>query len=498
MTKPEEPNNEKNNEKFKISSQRKLHDMWALVLYLILFSLFIIVILLSKNRQTEIKTLKVAVKRFNFEDTETILRNNADISFVNCLTYNEFFIMDVVKIIILPIILFGSLLILIYTFTGVFTHVAFLLPIFMSVISAGLCLIYSSFIGCANNSISAILSFILYMCVFRRLKYIPNPLKMAFRVMLSCYKMFLGLLVCFTSVSIGICCLLNALLSKKFSDTETTLASIICGFFSTWTIFLISTISQSAMSAMTAQYIVNDLTGCALITNSIKIILYSLGSACFSALLLALVYTTRRLLSHQFYNDPRAEGNRSFNFLLLMIHNHLSFAEDFLQYLTSWAMTVVALKGCKLTVAMKSVIFDIRTGILTTLITSYMSSLFILLIVVYLVCVLILGCRIVQLKEVSTIEKLDVAPNTSRLYNDTSSAFFIENSKKHVAKFNMLPIYYAIFTLVFLGSITVLLQKIMEMLYLIFTEESDIIKRRDESVYESMKQEEQHKAWSCY
>ncbi|KAF7697550.1 CTL-like protein [Cucumispora dikerogammari] len=487
------------NNKFAVSSQRKLHDMWALILYLITLSIFIIMVFMLANRKIEIKTLGITPETFEEKDIQTIKSNKPIIDLVKSKLVNDFFIGDVMKIVVLPIFLFSNLLLLMYFFTAVFIHIAFILPIILSVVGAGICLMQAFIYGCVMLTVFSIASLILYLCVFRRLKFVAKPFKMSLNIMLACFGLFLGLIVFFTGISLATSFILNILMHKKFSNSEQTFGSILYLFFTAWTFFLISTVSQSAMSAITAQYIVNDLTGEPLVRSSMHIVFFSLGSACFAALILAIVYTVRQLVKDQINRNSRERGSQAVEILLMIINTFLSFLEDFLRFLTSWAMTVVALRGCKLSVAMKSVLFDIRTGFLTTLVTGQTTALLILLVVVYLICILGLGTRFIYLKKMLTDTKFPVSTTATNQTDVSSSARLVVDTDniKNFGAFNTLPIYYAIITLIFLSTFTILIQKIMEMLYLIYTEEPEVIKRKDMDVYESMRQEEQYKGGYC-
>ncbi|KAF7702818.1 Protein PNS1 [Cucumispora dikerogammari] len=481
-----------NDNKFFVSSQRKLHDMWALVLYIIFFSIFIIVIISASSRENVSKLVKVSIDNFNTEEIQIIRSGGFSSSDVPTKISSEFFFGDVFKLIIIPIILFGNLLVLMYFFTGLFLHVAFILPIVGSIIGAGLSLMQSSVKGFVMLSITALLSMFIYFLFFRRLKFVSKPFKMSIHVMLACFGLFTGIAVTFTVIALCTCYAHNIIMIRTFDNTELTIARVFIMFFSFWTIFLISTVSQTAMSAVTAQYVIHDLSGNMLLKSSLRIVFYSLGSACFAALLLAIVATVRQLVEDKLNrNSDEEEGNGAAIVILFIIMFLLSFIEEFLEFLTSWAMTVVALKGCKLSRAMKSVIFDIRTGFLTTIATGQLSALLILLVIIYLATTLIFGTRFFFLKEILSQSNLPVQDKISYIFKTNSNEISsIQSGKKHLPILNMIPLSYALISLVFLGCFTTLLQKIMEMLYLIYNEEPSILERKDESVYGSMKEEE--------
>lgn len=490
--------NESNVEtKFNISKRRKLHDFWALILYIICFTGFIAMTFyysINKKEDKSNELLKIPIKLFL--STNDMIKYNIPYMKIYTKSINKFFIGDVIKLIIIPILLFTIILFLIYSCTGIFLHIVFILPILCSIIGSGFCFISGDILISLSLIISAFFSSIFYAIIFSRIKFVAKPFKMSVRIMWSCFSLFMGLIFIFTFLSLGISFAINTSLSRNFSAGEYSIQGLFSFFITTWTLFLISMISQSAMSAVTAQYLIHDLTGSFLIKTSFRIVLYSLGSACFASLMLAIVNTIQQLVSNEINNsDNKKDGNFVVLILLIILHTLLSFLEQFLQFLTSWAMTVIALKGCKLTTAMKSVLFDIKTGFISTIIAGKLICFIILIILIYFVAIMTLSTNVFTLKEISSFNNKIMKPS---YYNNFKVMEYVEiNGKKYMGVFNTLTLCYCISLMVFLISIGILLQKIIEMIYLIYTELPNVIKKKDKVVYKSIRKEEKFKSNCC-
>ncbi|KAF7685300.1 Choline transporter-like protein 1 [Cucumispora dikerogammari] len=114
------------------------------------------------------------------------------------------------------------------------------------------------------------------------------------------------------------------------------------------------------MSAVTLGYIVEDSKETELLFGFLEIVFYGLGSVFFAAILLTIVSIIRTLLGDE--EDAEisdisgfASGTIKMTFRLLF-----ELFEIFVRKLTSWAMIIVAIKGCNLTEALKSFFLKLK------------------------------------------------------------------------------------------------------------------------------------------
>ncbi|KAF7694771.1 Choline transporter-like protein 2 [Cucumispora dikerogammari] len=473
--------------KFYMPLKRKLHDIWALVLYIIAVYIFIFLIVLLSKHPHKIKTIVVQQKAFNLEEIK-IMEEFKIPSFITTISSNEFFLGDFLKLVIVPITLFSGILVLMCFFTEVVLHILFLLP----PVACFLACWFNFFGTYIKNNInlvfipSAIILLIVYFLIFSKIKYISKPLKMALGIMWATFRVFLSLMFIFTAIFLGVCYVYHTLTTRNLTNMELSIVGTYFFYLFIWTGCLILTVSQTVISSITAQHVVHDLTGTMLVKSSLRIVFYSLGSACFAALILAIVYIITEMVRDEInrkYNDSK---NRGANVLLLMIQLLLILFREYLTFLTTWAMTIVALKGCKLTRALKSGLFKMRIGFILFIITFKATFILLLLLIMYLGAFLISGTKVVYLKKVEPGDKIHTVVNQYVLENQLGFESEILNKKNLFGVFNMIPIYYIVMTFVFLGSFCLFLQKILEMLYLIYEEEPNILKKKDMNVYGSM------------
>ncbi|KAF7702914.1 Choline transporter-like protein 1 [Cucumispora dikerogammari] len=109
------------------------------------------------------------------------------------------------------------------------------------------------------------------------------------------------------------------------------------------------------MSAVTLDYIVEDSKETELLFGSLEIVFYGLGSVFFAAILLAIVNTVRTLLGDEEEDEEISDNSGFASGTILMPFRFLfELVEIFVRKLTSWAMIIVAIKGCNLAEALKS------------------------------------------------------------------------------------------------------------------------------------------------
>ncbi|KAF7684928.1 hypothetical protein CDIK_4323 [Cucumispora dikerogammari] len=166
---------------------RRLHHIEILILYSVSMLIFISISIITPNLQSLIGTIDSEKNRLKSEGLGVIQRITGDIFLVNSKGQDRFFITDVLKLIILPIVLFDMFLVGIYFCTEVFVHFAFLLPICSFFFEVFAYTVEYTLNSCLALSLKASIAFLLYYFIKTRLSFISKPLKLTLQVIISCF-----------------------------------------------------------------------------------------------------------------------------------------------------------------------------------------------------------------------------------------------------------------------------------------------------------------------
>lgn len=462
-----------NENPFLVQKTRKMHDIWAAFLYVICFSAFLVIGFFLQRDSDKIDSRKSPYLTVKFPNGSRQLNIPVGTK-VNSLPTFAFYLGDAIKLMFLPITSYLVIIALFYTNPVFFVHVMFItsiiLPILLGVFLSGIG--FSAIIG-------SLITAFFYFLFFNKIKYVAKPFRMSIRILASGFGLFASVILINTVLSFGFAFCVQFFIGDKIDTTK----KVVLGFFMTlmifWTFFIIDYTSQVAMTALVAEYIINDLKGSALVKSAGKIVFYSIGQICFAALIIAVVTTLKYTVDSQLQNQSNrnSQDRNIVAIIMLVIFSALlDLLRDFLDFLNGWALTVISLKGYNLTKAMKSVFFDIKTGFITTYLASYLFgasatlSLFVLF-----------GAAIFT-------DYLFFVKLTNEISQKYPYVYLSPNHSSYLI-FNIMPLMFIIFSIFFICGLATSINKIMQMIYLIFSEDPQSIRRKDESVYESMREE---------
>lgn len=289
-------------------SGRKMHDIWALIFFVIYVLTGMTVLALCSNVNDIFKIMK----NFNF----TII------------AYTGFFIF----------IQFFSLLVSLCLFPGPLMHVScFCVPIMAFIVS----LLLGEILAIILSFVFGAISLVIYFVYLRKqIKYAAVIAQKSTEIISKNLLLILTyLLGSFCVFSSFMYLILMALLDLQAKKMESMIANF-CVFLLVFWIFFNTLYSCRVLVASTV--FLKFLSDTSSAAESFANLFYSLGSICFGGLLIALVTALRAIVQQE--RDERQRSGQS-TILLVIVLLFIAILQDLIDYSNQWVFTYIALEG---------------------------------------------------------------------------------------------------------------------------------------------------------
>lgn len=285
--------------------KRKVHDIWAVILFIIA----------TAACNTIYFMMKPEKPFFHVPPRDLIIAS-------------VFYVLSAMSLVSLLLLLIPAFMM----------HAAFFI---FPVLSIGLAVYLKETYSIVTSIIVSIISLVLYFFVYRKnIKYSAQVVKSATSLLLrNSLAFFPVILICVASF------LTQIFIAAKYLDTQYEKNYFLYMMFILqmyWVFFTFIYIVRVFVSSVIALEILTVQEEVSIYFESFKNTLYSLGSVCFGALIIALVSTLRHLHNE---SHRRSESSRGGEILYLIVSIILAFLQEIVAVINDFTFCYLAIYG---------------------------------------------------------------------------------------------------------------------------------------------------------